>query len=68
MTLMLADRVDTWESAIADLLTGRYAKEKGWTTPHITQMDEKTKRTYLFTGAAFLGMLALGVALSRARK
>ena len=65
MTLMFADRIDTWESAIVDLVTGRYPKEKGWTTPHLAEMDSKSKRTYAFVGTvALIGLVALGVGLA----
>jgi hypothetical protein len=67
MMLLFADRIDVYESAITDLLTGRYVKEKGWTTPHLAEMDAKTKKTYLFVAGAVLGLVALGVMYGRSR-
>jgi hypothetical protein len=67
MMLLLADRIDVYESAVVDLFTGRYVKEKGWTTPHLAEMDSKTRHSYAFVGAvAVIGLaIAAGVMLTR---
>ena len=69
MTLMLADRIDNWESTLLDMIKGRYVEDKGWTTPHLAEMDSKTAKSYLFVGGvAVVGLVALGLMLSRDRE
>jgi len=68
MTLLMADRICNYEAGFIDMITGRYPKEKGWTTPHMADMDAKTYKTYAFVGGvAVVGLIALGVFLSRDR-
>jgi hypothetical protein len=66
LTLMLADRVDVFESLIGGVLRGkpdRYIKEKGWSAK--LKYDSEARRRTLIIGAAVVGALAVGVVLSK---
>ena len=64
MTLMLADRVDVYESAIADMLRGDYAHNKGWSA--YKKYGDSNRGRYLTLGLAALGAVALGLVLTTA--
>ncbi|MEA2491795.1 MAG: hypothetical protein QOH21_3587 [Acidobacteriota bacterium] len=70
MTLLLADRVDVFESLIGGLATGRpdrYIKEKGWGAK-LKYADTNTlhRKKYVLVAGAVLGAIALGLVLNRA--
>lgn len=66
LTLMLADRVDIYESAISDLLRGEYAQNKGWAAFKHYGKPRKRNNRYLTLGVAALGAIALGLVLTSA--
>ena len=64
MTLMLADRVDVYESAIADMLRGEYARNKGWSA--YKKYGNARRSRYVTLGLAALGAIAVGLVLTTA--
>ena len=63
MTLMLADRIDFYETAVADMLTGQYVKEKGWSA-NLKYGDSQRGRQSMIAGAVALGAIGIALILS----
>jgi hypothetical protein len=71
LTLMLADRIDVVESAIADALRGRpdnYVREKGWSAKLKYAPENRNRNPWLIIGAAAVGAIVLGAAAKGAMK
>ena len=67
MTLLLADRIDVYETAIIDMLRGDYVKEKGWAAS-FRYGGPQTRRRNLFIAGAAISAIVLGVVVRQAMK
>jgi hypothetical protein len=64
MTLIMSDRVNTWETALIDMFTGQYAHNKGWSAKRYE--GEYDTRNMIFAGVTVIGVVAAGVFVARA--
>jgi hypothetical protein len=65
MTLMFADRVDVFESFIADLFTGQIPREKGWSA-NAKYGGTDSRTAALMAGGALIAAVGVGILVTRA--